>query len=599
MSWRSRRLAVLAVTTTAVLGSVIGIMSLAAGPASAFTVKIPYKFENWAVWGSLTPKKLNEPVVLPKGSTFNGSSTLTSTETTLSGTVTGNILVPPFNASLKLVGLVPTTVGVTFTEAGPAEGTLVEAPSAECADDRFSGSCMTLNVTTKANIGISEVGLLGINTPTQCETSEPVAFALQKTLTVGEMLNAGVAFAGTVTIPSLTCGGLEGAVVGPLLTSLMSGPENPYSLHLTPHEPGPPAVAATGATLVTQISATMNGTVEPNGYAVSACAIEYGPSESYEKSTPCIDPPGSGNNVSAELTGLAEGATYHYRVVATNEQGTTDSSDQTFNTLAAAGAPEYGQCVAQKHGNYTESTCLNVSEKKGAPNHKGSFEWVPGPGAPCVEQKKGDYTNSECTLKAPKPGKGTFEKTLGASFSSTGGAATLETPGQGSGEVTCTGSSATGEVTSATTGLERLTFTGCESAGKLCKSEGAGGTPSGTPGVIVTNLLDTRLLGPVVTEVGNEVWTEQLTSGEHQPDWAEFGCAGPLFRLTGSLAGAQTEDINTPTAASKTEFQTYNTEQELFSELSESSGTSWSAPSAATLVLLLHNTAGPNTEIKP
>ena len=221
--------------------------------------------------------------MLPKGSTFNGSSTLTSTETTLSGTVTGNILVPPFNASLKLVGLVPTTVGVTFTEAGPAEGTLVEAPSAECADDRFSGSCMTLNVTTKANIGISEVGLLGINTPTQCESSEPVAFALQKTLTVGEMLNAGVAFAGTVTIPSLTCGGLEGAVVGPLLTSLMSGPENPYSLHLTPHEPGPPAVAATGATLVTQISATMNGTVEPNGYAVSACAIEYGPSESYER----------------------------------------------------------------------------------------------------------------------------------------------------------------------------------------------------------------------------------------------------------------------------------------------------------------------------
>ena len=98
--------------------------------------------------------------------------------------------------------------------------------------------------------------------------------------------------------------------------------------------------------------------------------------------------------------------------------------------------------------------------------------------------------------------------------------------------------------------------------------------------------------------MGNEVWTE-LTSGEHQPDWAEFGCGGPLFRLTGSLAGAQTEDINAPKAASRTEFETYNTEQELFSELSESSGTSWSAPSAAALVLVLENTAGPNTEIRP
>jgi hypothetical protein len=598
MSWRNRRAAVLAVTATAVLGSLIGLMSVAAGPASAFSVKIPYTFENWAVWGSLTPKKLNEPVVLPKGSTFNGSSTLTSTETTLSGTVTGNIFVPPFNASLKLGGVVPTNVGVTFTEAGPAEGTLVEAPPADCVGARFSGSCMTLSVTTKANIGISEVGLLGINTPTQCETSEPVAFALQSTVTLGEMLNSGVSFAGTVTIPSLTCSGVEGVLVGPLLTSLMSGPENPYSLNLTPHEPGPPTVAATGASLVTQISATMKGTVEPNGYPVSTCTFEYGTTESYEKSTPCVDPPGSGNNVSAALTGLAEGATYHYRVVATNSQGTIDSNDQTFNTLAAAAAPEYGQCVAQKKGNYTEGACLTVSEKKGAPNHKGSFEWVPGPGAPCVEQKKGDYTDSQCTTAAPKPGKGTFEKTLGASFSSTGGAVTLETPGQGSGKVLCTASSATGEVTGTKTGVERLTFTGCESAGKQCTSEGAGGTASGTAGVIETNLLDTRLLGPVATEVGNEVWTE-LASAEHQPYWAEFGCGGSLFRLTGSLAGAQTEDINAPKAVSRTEFQTYNTEQELFSELSESSGTSWSAATASTLVLVLQNTAGPDTEIKP
>ena len=119
----------------------------------------------------------------------------------------------------------------------------------------------------------------------------------------------------------------------------MSGPENPYSLHLTPHEPGPPAVAATGATLVTQISATMNGTVEPNGYAVSACAIEYWAERKLRKEHPVHRPARLREQRSAKLTGLAEGTTYHYRVVATNEQGTTDSSDQTFNTLAAAGAP--------------------------------------------------------------------------------------------------------------------------------------------------------------------------------------------------------------------------------------------------------------------
>src|SRR5271166_385254 len=81
-----------------------GAILVAAAPASAFTAKV--KFENWAVWGTLTPKKLNEPVTLPKGSVFNGVSELTEPANT--GTVRGHLTVPPFTASLKLAGLVPT-----------------------------------------------------------------------------------------------------------------------------------------------------------------------------------------------------------------------------------------------------------------------------------------------------------------------------------------------------------------------------------------------------------------------------------------------------------------------------------------------------------
>ena len=67
------------IATVAVLLAAIGAMFVATTSASAITE--PVTFTNWAVWGSLTPKKLNEPVVLPKGSTFNGTSEITITPT--------------------------------------------------------------------------------------------------------------------------------------------------------------------------------------------------------------------------------------------------------------------------------------------------------------------------------------------------------------------------------------------------------------------------------------------------------------------------------------------------------------------------------------
>jgi hypothetical protein len=89
-------------------------------------------------------------------------------------------------------------------------------------------------------------------------------------------------------------------------------------------------------------------------------------------------------------------------------------------TSASAAAPEWGHCVAQKKGNYTEGNCATVAEKKGKPDHKGSFEWVPGGGAECYSMKKGNYTESGCKTVAEKKGKpdhkGSFEKTGGGNF---------------------------------------------------------------------------------------------------------------------------------------------------------------------------------------
>jgi alpha-tubulin suppressor-like RCC1 family protein len=106
----------------------------------------------------------------------------------------------------------------------------------------------------------------------------------------------------------------------------------------------PPTVTSTAATSVTRTLATANGTVNPNGSTVSECKFEYGPTTSYGSSAPCASLPGPGESavaVAAGLGGLSPASTYHFRVSATNADGTSTGSDQTFTTLAALPTPHW------------------------------------------------------------------------------------------------------------------------------------------------------------------------------------------------------------------------------------------------------------------
>ncbi|PTL54347.1 fibronectin type III domain-containing protein [Paraconexibacter algicola] len=99
---------------------------------------------------------------------------------------------------------------------------------------------------------------------------------------------------------------------------------------------GPPAATTGAATAVGQTSAQVAGTVNPAGVATTY-AFEYGTTTGYGTSTSARD---AGNGtvdlaVEADLTGLTAGTTYHYRLRATNADGTTVGEDRTFTTDAA------------------------------------------------------------------------------------------------------------------------------------------------------------------------------------------------------------------------------------------------------------------------
>jgi hypothetical protein len=81
-------------------------------------------------------------------------------------------------------------------------------------------------------------------------------------------------------------------------------------------------------------TATIKGTVNPEGTPLTECKFEYGPTNAYGSSESCAESPatiGEGNSpvsVHADLSGLAVGATYHYRLVATNADGTAQGKDR-------------------------------------------------------------------------------------------------------------------------------------------------------------------------------------------------------------------------------------------------------------------------------
>ncbi|MCW3056920.1 MAG: regulator of chromosome condensation [Solirubrobacterales bacterium] len=107
-----------------------------------------------------------------------------------------------------------------------------------------------------------------------------------------------------------------------------------------------PAVATGGSSTVGEGSASVAGSVNPEGMTILSCVFEYGPSASYGHSVPCSQTLGSGKTpvaVSAQITGLDPGTLYHYRLVATNSAGTTYGSDHTFTTLPEPSRQVSGQ----------------------------------------------------------------------------------------------------------------------------------------------------------------------------------------------------------------------------------------------------------------
>lgn len=177
---------------------------LAAGPASAATLKVRYP-----VTGESVVKKTGSPLPL-------GPGTLDTTVTTKpgGGDISGVLSIPPAKASFQVFGFIPVKATVTVIPTGPVTGEIKQG---------------VITTHTDAYIQLSDIWVAGVfYTPVgnECKTQTPVGMDLKSE---GDftIFNGGTV-SGTYTIPEFkNC-----TIFAPLLSSLVSGPDNTIKLLL-------------------------------------------------------------------------------------------------------------------------------------------------------------------------------------------------------------------------------------------------------------------------------------------------------------------------------------------------------------------------------
>ncbi len=193
-----------------VLGAALLIVCCAAAPAASAQ---QIKAENWTIGGSITIKKLNHTLPVPDGR-FNATFDLGT------GDVSGSVALPQATTRVKAFGLIPIDATVQLVEAGPFTGKITPLLPNIMLESNATFFLKVLKLSSSLGV-VNSVG-------NNCRTREPLNLFLY----YGGPFDVerGIVHKGTVTIPEF-----KDCLLGTgLLNSALAGPDNPYTLQITP-----------------------------------------------------------------------------------------------------------------------------------------------------------------------------------------------------------------------------------------------------------------------------------------------------------------------------------------------------------------------------
>jgi PKD repeat protein len=250
-------------------------------------------------------------------------------------TVTGNVQTL---ISGSLTGLNPLT---TYHYRGKASNSMGTSYGYDSTFTTLGGGPPPTVITTGAtNVTSSSATLNGNINANGYSTTASFQYGL--TTAYGNTVSAGVVTGNTMTPVSAGISGLSPATayhfraVGTNVNGTAYGNDSVFtSLNDVP------TVSTLPATNITKTSATLNGTVNPNG-ATATVTFEYGITSAYGSTINATPYSVSGNTTwseTAALTGLDSNTVYHYRIRAVNSLGTSYGADVAFTTLSGGATP--------------------------------------------------------------------------------------------------------------------------------------------------------------------------------------------------------------------------------------------------------------------
>ena len=291
----------------------------------------------------------------------NGASTTVTFEyglttaygTVVSGvpaTVTGNTVTP---VSVVITGLLPGNL-YHYRVCG------VNSYGSNCGTDMtFTTSAILPAVTTTAATGVTSTGATLNGTVNAGGASTTVSFEYGLTVAYGTTV-PGIPSPVTGNIPTPVSATITGLTInttyhyrvkGVNSVGTTNGTDMTFTTFATP-----PTVTTNAASGITTNSATLNGSVNANSYSTTV-SFDWGLTIAYGSNIAATPSPVTGNTptaVSANLTGLVNNTTYHYRCIGVNLGGTTYGTDMTF----LSGCPAVGPA-----GSITgsSSVCANAA----------------------------------------------------------------------------------------------------------------------------------------------------------------------------------------------------------------------------------------------
>lgn len=310
--------------------------------------------------GAINPNYLSTTVIFQYGTTTSYGSSATATQSPVSGNVNTNVSAPIaglkegtiYHYRIAATNTLGTTNSndMTFTTLGQVPTvTILEATNISTVSSQVNG---TVNANYLATTVIFQYGTTTSYGSTATATQSPVTGNTNS------------------NVSAILTGLGEGTVYHYRLVSTNSlGTTNSNDMTFTTLGQVPTATIL-AATSTSPTGAQLNGTVNAN-YLSSTITFEYGTTTSYGSETTAAQSPVTGNtntNVSASISGLMYGTTYHYRVKAVNSLGTSYSTDIQFIAAYSIGENINGGIVFYIDGTGQHGMVC-------APTEQGSFQW--------------------------------------------------------------------------------------------------------------------------------------------------------------------------------------------------------------------------------